>query len=144
MYGQYPYIGGRVNAGGSRHAQEDEHGTVQTHHIFIAKTPDTHADLRLWHGGDLVHHQAARCPEAIRFIRFDRQTKQGGVGRVGREGADRDGGRGVEPIILQDHDRARLARITLAGGDGPNLAAFHSASQKAPSSETASMKTWSC
>jgi len=42
-------------------------------------------------------------------------------------------------VVLDDHGRARLARVAFARGNGPNLAAPHAS----PRSEMASMKSWS-
>ena len=45
---------------------------------------------------------------------------------ITREGADRDRVGCVEPIVLHDHDRTRLAGVVLATGCGPDLTALHS------------------
>jgi hypothetical protein len=42
-------------------------------------------------------------------------------------------------MLLNEDDRARLARVSLAAGDGPDVAALHSSPQFA----AASMNVWS-
>ena len=60
--------------------------------------------------------------------------------RVGRKRADRDGFSSVETVILKDDDGPRLARIVLAAGNGPDVAASHSCpSTSSTNVDTASM-----
>jgi hypothetical protein len=56
-------------------AQEDQNGTIQPHYVLIRKAPDTRADLRLWNGRDLIHHQSADSAQAIVRAWLDWQPK---------------------------------------------------------------------
>ena len=55
---------------GSGDAQEDENGTIQTHHILVSQEADTRADLCFWNGRDLnspVHTAgAAELPQDLK------------------------------------------------------------------------------
>src|SRR3984957_12524614 len=104
---------------------------MEPHDILIVEAPDTRTKLYLGYCGDLVHHQAAARPETVACIRLDRQTEQRRLRRIGSEGANSERIRGVEAIILQDRDGTRLARITLAGRNAPNLATLHASSRRA-------------
>src|SRR5262249_11516039 len=119
-----------------RHAEEHGHGLIEPHHVLVIEPPDLRAHLRLGTGGDLAHHQAAGGAQAVALVRLHHKTEQRRVGRVGGEGANRDGVGAAETVVLHDDGGARLARIVLASGDGPDLAAPHAS----PQSETASMK----
>ena len=108
---------------------------IEPQNILDVPPADTRADLGLWDGGDLVHHQAARREQAVTLVRLDGQADQRRLGAIGGESADGDGVRGVEAIVLKDDDRARLARVGLATGDSSDVAPPHSSTQ----SDTASM-----
>ena len=127
--------GGQGRGGWACQAQEYQNGPVQSEDILVVEVPDQRADLRFWHRGDLVDHQAARRPQSVARVRFDGQSKQGCLRRVGGEAADRDRCRGVEAVVLEDHHRPGLAGIVLAAGNAPDLAGPHSSSR----SEMASM-----
>ncbi len=55
----------------------------------------------------------------------DGQAEQRGVVGVAGEGADGEGGGGVEVVILDDDHGARLAGTIGAAGDRPDVAALH-------------------
>jgi hypothetical protein len=107
-------------------SKEYEHGLIEAEDILVIEAPDMSADFGFRDGGHLVHHQAAWGAQSIAFVRFDRMSEQRCVRVVGRERADRDGFGSVEAVILKDDDGPRLAGVTLAARNGPDLAASHS------------------
>jgi hypothetical protein len=118
--------------------EEDEDGSIEAHHVLVVELAEEVADLRLRDGRDLVHHKTGSRLESVQFRRLHEEPKERRLGRIGGEGANGDGGRGIEPVILQDDRRPRLSGIA-AGGNGPDLTALHSS----PDAEIASMKAWS-
>jgi hypothetical protein len=117
----------------SRQPQEHHHGPIQPEHLCVIESTKTRPELRPRYGGDLVHHQAARRPQAVALVGLDRQAEQRSIGGIRREGADCYGGGRIEAIILHDNDRTRLSCVVFPAGSGPDLAAPHS--------ETASIKS---
>jgi hypothetical protein len=111
------------------YAKEYENGAIQPRHVLICKTPDFSHQLHSEHRRNLIDHQPTRRTEPISSIRFDFDTKQWRPCRISREGANSYGIRVIETIILNDHDRTRLARIVRAARNRPNLAPSHSAFQ---------------
>jgi hypothetical protein len=103
-----------------------QHGTVETRDVFVVQPTHELADLGLWRSADLVDRQTGGHPQTIAFGPADRQAKQRRFGLVGRESADRDRAREVEAILLDDDDRARLARVVVAASECPDFAALHS------------------
>jgi len=95
-----------------RHRQTQEHHNflVEPNHILVVQPADPLADLGLRDGGDLVHRQPGRGAQAVALARLHRQPEQGRLGRVRGEGADRDGVRRIEAVILHDDDGAGFVR----------------------------------
>ena len=54
--------------GRHRQPQEDQHGLIETQDILVVQAADTRADFRFRDGGDLVHHQAARCAQPVALV----------------------------------------------------------------------------
>jgi len=115
-------------------SQKDKDGTVQAQNGLVVQASDARADLCFRHGRDLVHHEAAGAPQSIAIVRLDAQAEQGCLGRIGGEGADGDGLRGVEAIVLNNNNRPRLAGVILAAGDRVNVAALNSSPRAASES----------
>ena len=63
------------------------------------------------------------------LVRLDGQAKQGGFGLVAGEGANSDGIRRVEAVILHDNRGARFTGIVFAARDRPDIAPPHSSFQ---------------
>ena len=78
-------------------------------------------------GRDLVDHHAAGLVQAVLGTGRQRDAKQRRVGGIARQGADGDRARVLEPVILNDHDRARLAGVVAAARRDPELAPLHPA-----------------
>ena len=74
---------------------------------------------------DLVDHRAAGLVEAVLGTGRQRDAKQRRVGGIARQGADGDRARVLESVILDDHDRARLAGVVAAARCDPELARLH-------------------
>ena len=115
--------------------EKHEHSLIDPQDIRIVQPADTPTNLGFRNRGDFVHHQTARRVQAVALVRRYSQAEQRRLGFIGCEGANRDGVRRVKAIVLHDDDEARLARIVLAAGDGPDVAAPDSS----PQSATASM-----
>jgi hypothetical protein len=124
-------------AGRSGNAQEHQNRTIQPHHILVGEPADTRAELRLWNGRDLIHHQSADNTRAIALIWLNGQAKQGSIGRISGKCAHRDRIRPVETIVLENHSGAGLSRVVFATCNSPDFSALH----LVPQSETASIKS---
>src|SRR5262249_43295487 len=124
---------------GARDAEEHQRGTIQPQHILIFETTDISSDFGSGYRCDLVHHQPRRYPQPVHFTWLDGETEKRCVRRIGREGTDSDRRGRIEAVILQNHDRPRLAGVILAASKRPYLAALHSVSK----TETESTNPWS-
>ena len=124
-------------AGRSGNAQEDQNRTIQPHHIFVGEAADARAELRLWNGRDLIHHQPADGTQAISLTWLNGQPKQRSIGRISGKCTHRDGIRHVETIVLENHSGTGLSRIVFATCKRPNFSAL----QLVPQPETASIKS---
>jgi len=120
----------------TRQTEKDQNSSIKPQHVLAIETPDSGSDLRLWNGRDLVCHKMPVKIQPVRFGWLNSDTEQWRVGRIAREGADGDGTRSVEAIVLQNDDGLRLAGVVFAASDLPDFAAPHSVGD----SETASMK----
>lgn len=116
-------------------SQKDENRSVEAYHILIVESPDARAELCLGDRCELVYHHAARRAQPIPFVWLDKNAEKGCLRGIGREGTNRDRLGCVEAVVLNDHRRARFARVILSTADRPDLAAPHSSLK----SETASM-----
>jgi hypothetical protein len=124
-------------AGRSGNAQEDQNRTIQPHHILVGEAADTRAELRLWNGRDLIHHQPADGTQAISLTWLNGQPKQRSIGRISGKCTHRDGIRHVETIVLENHSGTGLSRIVFTTCKRPNFSAL----QLVPQPETASIKS---
>ena len=124
-------------AGRSGNAQEDQNRTIQPHHILVGEAADARAELRLWNGRDLIHHQPADGTQAISLTWLNGQPKQRSIGRISGKCAHRDGIRHVETIVLENHSGTGLSRVVFTTCKSPNFSAL----QLVPQSETASIKS---
>src|ERR1700722_1739120 len=73
--------------------------------------------------------KAAGRTQSVLLIRFYSDSKQRRLGVIRSKGTNSDGVCGIEAVILQDRNRARLACIALTAGHRPNVAPPHSSSQ---------------
>jgi len=119
-------------------SEEDDDGSIKTDHVFISEAADSLAKLRSPHCRQLVDHEAARLVKAVLLTHFHEEPEERCLGGVGRERADGDRVSRVEPVILDDDNRLRLADVARPRCRGPDLATPHSSS-----AESASMKSWS-
>src|ERR1700734_4087719 len=94
----------------------------------MAQSSNADADLRFWHGCDLVYHQTAGRSQPVKLVRFHSEPEERGLRLVSGEGADGDGVGRIESVILQDGDGAWLTCVALTARDRPNIAAPHSPS----------------
>ena len=119
-------------------SEEDDDGSIETDHVFISEAADSLAKFRSPDRRQLVDHETARLVKPVLLTHFHEEPEERRLGGVGREPADCDRVSRVEPVILDDDDRPRLAGVARPRSRGPDLAAPHSSS-----AESASMKSWS-
>lgn len=123
----------------------NDDSAVQPHQVLGRQLAKASTELPPWDCHELVDHEPACPAQAVAFARLDGEPKERGIGRISREGADRYGSRPVEPVVLEDHRRPRLAGVFRAAGDCPDLAALHGPlhSVRHSQSEIASTNAWS-
>src|SRR5690606_37490536 len=89
--------------------------------------------------GDLVDHDLAVVLQTGEIIGGDAYAKQRGIDERRRQGRHGHRGSALEEVVLHDQCGPRLGGVDTSG-DGPQLAAPHSSSQRAV---TASTNSWS-
>ncbi len=106
-------------------ADEDDHRATEPNQVLIAQAADPVHEPRTMSSRDLVNHETAWLMHSVSLARLHAQTQQGCFRRVSREGANRHRIGGIEAIVLDYHNWARLARVSRSAGCGPYLAAPH-------------------
>ena len=99
---------------------------IDAFHVFGVEMPDAVSKFIFRHGRDLIEHKSRKNLEAVAYVGRNPNAKQRRFSWVGGNGADRNGFRGIEAVILQNDCRSRLARVILATGDRPNLSTLQS------------------
>ena len=64
-------------------SEEDEGGSTESDHLFVAEPTDAGAKLRTGNSRELVDHEAARLPQPVHLVGFDGKSEQRGRSRVG-------------------------------------------------------------
>ncbi len=126
------------------HSEEDQYPALDLKHFGCRHPADAVPKSGSTHRGDLVEHDAAQSRQTVGsvWLQGDSQQRNGGGGCSQR--ADRDGVSGVEAVILDDQDGARLAGIALDRRGGPEFPAPHRVSGSSSLNvDSASTKAWS-
>ena len=86
LVGRAPGFTGCIVRPGLYKVEKDNRGSVQADEVVIAQPLEALPEVRLRHGRDFVHHQAARKPQPVPGVRqqvqpekrrFDRVVVQG-------------------------------------------------------------------
>jgi hypothetical protein len=77
-------------AGRTHEPQKYDQRSIQPKQILIAEATDASIELRLWDGGNLVHHQATIGLKAILLGALDKYPEQRSISRVRCEWTDGD------------------------------------------------------
>jgi hypothetical protein len=127
-------------------AEEYEQCAIESDEICIGQPAQAIADICPRDRRDLVDHDVARLLNSGSGRWLHRDSGQWSLDRIGGQWTDRDCGRGVEPIVLNDDDRSWLTGVSTARGRDVNIASPHSVdcpSAASQSTETASTNAWS-
>ena len=99
---------------------------IDTFHVFGVEIPNAVSEFIFWHGRDLIDHKSRKSIKAIAFVGRNQNAEQRRISWIVGNGADRNGFRGIEAVILQNDCRSRLAHVILATGERPNLSTLQS------------------
>ena len=117
-----------------------EECAVEPDEICIGEAPEMVAHVRPRHRRDLVDHDLAWLLDPGGRCHLYIDPRQRCVEGIGCQGTDRDRRGCIEPILLNDDDRSRLAGVDTSCRSDAYVASPHSAVQ---STEMASAKAWS-
>ena len=103
----------------------DEQGAIQSDQIVISKPAEPIAQIGTRHGGDLVDHDVTRVIEASRDARSDGKPGERRLNQIRGQWTHSDRGRGVESVILNNDDGARLTGVGASRSRDMDIAATH-------------------
>ena len=114
-----------VDSGSIRETQEHDKGSVNTHEIGRRQPAKTLTQVGPRHGCDLVDHHSTWLQDAGEGRGVDFNSGQWSLDRITRQGTDGNGGRGVEAVVLHNHNGTRLARVGAAGRGRVDVTSSH-------------------
>ena len=103
----------------SAQTKKNQDRLIDAFHLVGVEMPDAVSQFIFRHCRDLIDHKSRKSIKAIAFVGRNQNAEQRRISWIGGNGADRNGFRGIEAVILQNDCRSRLARVILATGDRP-------------------------